>query len=89
MQRFHNYFTTYNRIDKKFRKQYLVTMSEELRDAMKKGEVDKRYFTHFEWKKMIRIARNPKTAGKWMAVSMAARKMKRGVSSLLRKKDAV
>ena len=89
MQRFRNYFTTYNRIDKKFRKQYLVTMSEELRDAMKKGEVDKRYFTHFEWKKMIRIARNPKTAGKWMAVSMAARKMKRGVSSLLRKKDAV
>lgn len=76
MQRFRNYFTTYNRIDRKFRSEYLRTMSDELKEAKKKGELDKTYFTPLEWKKMMRIMDNPKSARKWMAVSMFARKMK-------------
>lgn len=76
MQRFRNYFTTYNRIDKKFRNEYLKTMSEELKVAKEKGELDKGYFTPLEWKKIIKIMDDPEAARKWMAVSAAARKLK-------------
>ena len=76
MQRFRNYFTTYNRIDKKFRREYLRTMSEELKEADSKGELDRTYFTSLEWKKMMRIMDNPESARKWMAVSTFVRKMK-------------
>ena len=84
MQRFRNYFTTYNRIDRKFRKEYLKTMSEELREADRKNELDQKYFTPFEWKKIVKIMEDPSSAGVWMAVSTSARRMKQSIRNLRR-----
>ncbi|HJC90103.1 MAG TPA: glycosyltransferase [Candidatus Mediterraneibacter excrementigallinarum] len=84
MQRFRNYFTTYNRIDRKFRKEYLKTMSEELREADRKNELDQKYFTPFEWKKIVKIMKDPSSAGVWMAVSTSARRMKQSIRNLRR-----
>ena len=39
MQRFRNYFWTYSRIDRRFRKEYLERMSGELREAEEKNEI--------------------------------------------------
>ena len=45
MQRFRNYFWTYSRIDRRFRKEYLERMSGELREAEEKNERSREYFT--------------------------------------------
>lgn len=82
MQRFRNYFWTYSRIDKKFKKEYLKRMAEELRKAWEKQELNREYFTLFEWKKMIRIMENPQAARKWMEISMKARKIKHTLKRL-------
>lgn len=84
MQRFRNYFTTYNRIDKKFRKEYLKIMSDELKEADLKHELDQEYFTPLEWEKITRIMKDPSAAGKWMAASMAARRAKQMLRDLRR-----
>ena len=86
MRRFRNYFATYSRIDRKFRKEYLVRMSEELRDALKKNELNRNYFTKMEWKKMMQIMKNPKTAQKWMNISIIARRVKAQIRNLNREK---
>ena len=88
MQRFRNYFTTYSRIDRRFKKEYLETMSAELKEAMNRHELNREYFTKMEWEKMMRIMKNPRSAQKWMAVSMAARKVKLLLRNLGREKSA-
>ena len=77
MQRFRNYFWTYSRIDRKFKGEYLERMSAELNEAARNKELDRKYFTPFEWKKICWIMKDPSAARKWMALSMAARKIKK------------
>ncbi len=86
MQRFRNYFWTYSRIDRKFKKEYLERMCSELREADEKNELNKKYFTPLEWKKICWIMKNPHAAKKWIAVSMAARKIKQFYRNLRRLK---
>lgn len=86
MQRFRNYFWTYSRIDKRFRKEYLETMSAELREAAERKELYREYFTPLEWNKIERIMKDPHAAEKWMALSMLARKVKQICRKALRKK---
>lgn len=83
MQRFRNYFWTYSRIDDKFKKEYLERMAEELREAQQRQELKQEYFTPFEWKKMLRIMKDPQAARKWMELSMGARRLKRLYRSFL------
>lgn len=77
MQRFRNYFWTYSRIDDKFKKEYLERMAEELREAQQRQELKQEYFTPLEWKKMLRIMKDPQAARKWMELSMGARRLKK------------
>ena len=86
MQRFRNYFWTYSRIDRKYKKEYLEKMSAELKEASEKKELKKEYFTPFEWKKICRIMKNPHAARKWMTLSMAARRIKQISKNVRRKK---
>lgn len=86
MRRFRNYFWTYSRIDRKFKKEYLERMAIELRDASKNNELNCSYFTPLEWKKILRIMKNPHSAKKWMTLSMMARKIKQIGKSTLREK---
>ncbi len=86
MQRFRNYFWTYSRIDQKFKKEYLERMCGELRAADKQNELNKDYFTPLEWKKICRIMKDPYAARKWLALSMAARKIKQIFRNVRRKK---
>ena len=86
MQRFRNYFWTYSRIDRRFRKEYLERMSGELREAEEKNELSREYFTPLEWKKILKIIKNPHSAEKWMALSMTARKVKRFCQNINRRK---
>ena len=86
MQRFRNYFWTYSRIDRRFRKEYLERMSGELREAEEKNELSREYFTPLEWKKIHKIIKNPHSAEKWMALSMTARKVKRFCQNINRRK---
>lgn len=83
MQRFRNYFWTYSRIDDKFKKEYLERMAEELREAQQRQELKQEYFTPLEWKKMLRIMKDPQAARKWMELSMGARRLKRLYRSFL------
>ena len=86
MQRFRNYFWTYSRIDRRFRKEYLERMSDELKEAEEKKELNREYFTPLEWKKILKIMKNPHTAEKWMALSMTARGVKRFCKNINRRK---
>ncbi len=86
MQRFRNYFWTYSRIDRRFRKEYLERMSGELREAEEKNELSREYFTPLEWKKIFKIIKNPHSAEKWMALSMTARRVKRFFKNINRRK---
>lgn len=86
MQRFRNYFWTYSRIDRRFKKEYLERMCAELKEADADKELNKDYFTPFEWKKICWIIKNPHSAQKWMALSMGARKAKQIFRNMRRKK---
>lgn len=86
MQRFRNYFWTYSRIDRRFKKEYLERMCAELKEADADKELNKDYFTPLEWKKICWIIKNPHSAQKWMALSMGARKAKQIFRNMRRKK---
>lgn len=86
MWRFRNYFWTYSRIDRKFRREYLERMSTELNEAVRNKELDRKYFTPLEWKKICWIMKDPSAARKWMALSMMARKIKQIGKNIRRKK---
>ena len=58
-------------------------MAEELREAQQRQELKQEYFTPFEWKKMLRIMKDPQAARKWMELSMGARRLKRLYRSFL------
>ena len=51
-KKYHNYMFTYERIDDKYKKQFLERMSAEYRRALQKGELKKDIFTDLEWKKV-------------------------------------
>lgn len=51
-KKYHNYMFTYNRIDDKFKKEYLDRMRQEFHRAMQKGELSEDVFTELEWRKI-------------------------------------
>ena len=59
LKKFHNYQWTFNRIDRKFKKNFLLVFHKEFREAYKKGEIDLSLFTDGETDDLMRIIRNP------------------------------
>lgn len=50
--KYHNYMFTYDRIDAKYKKEYLGRMRMEYKRAMQKGELSRDVFSDLEWKKL-------------------------------------
>lgn len=59
MKAWHNYWFTYNRIDKKFKSEYLKSISKDLRWFFDKNEIEKSYFSKNELRSMRLISRHP------------------------------
>lgn len=59
LKKFHNYQWTFNRIDRKFKKTFLMVFHKEFKEAFKKGEIDISLFTDGEKDDLMRIIRNP------------------------------
>ncbi|MBQ9064819.1 MAG: glycosyltransferase [Blautia sp.] len=56
--KYHSYFFTYERIDDKYKKEFMHRMSREYSWAMTKGELSREAFTDLEWKKLQSMIRS-------------------------------
>lgn len=58
-KRYHTYLFTLNRIDQKFRKEYLHTFAKDFKQAEANGELKQSFFTKKEWETLHWIMRDP------------------------------
>jgi len=57
-KKYHNYMFTYDRIDDKYKKEYMTRMSREYRWAMIQKELSPDVFTELEWQKLDTLINN-------------------------------
>lgn len=60
-KKYHNYNFTYERIDDKFKKEYMERMRAEFKRALQQDELDPMVFTPFEWKQIESMLKGSKS----------------------------